>query len=63
MTTTTKDDIVRRLMLEHREHDEVFIRSRIRKALFREAADEIERLRALWEWHEPPPPQHGDSEP
>ena len=40
------DDIIRRLMLEHREHQTVYDDDRRRKALLREAADEIGRLRA-----------------
>lgn len=46
---TPKDDIIRRLMLEHREHQTVYDDDRRRKALFREAADEIERLRKALE--------------
>ena len=41
-----RDDIIRRPMLEHREHQTVYDDDRRRKALFEEAADEIERLRA-----------------
>ncbi len=39
------DDIERRLMLEHRAHQTVYNDDRRRKALFKEAADEIGRLR------------------
>ncbi len=41
------DSLEKRLMLEHRGHQTVYDDDRRRKALFKEAADQIKRLRKL----------------